>query len=78
MDYITRTLWCPRLGGNDKLCCDIPHDSCSMEEKEMHSMELINIHLWLSSIGIVLYITSMWAAGIMQGLMWRSYDEMGF
>lgn len=48
------------------------------KKKEMHSMELINIHLWLSSIGIVLYITSMWAAGIMQGLMWRSYDEMGF
>ncbi len=45
---------------------------------EMYSMRLINWHLWLACIGIVLYVTSMWAAGIMQGLMWRSYDEMGF
>jgi cytochrome c oxidase cbb3-type subunit 1 len=48
------------------------------QKKEMHSVWLINLHLWLASIGIVLYITSMWAAGIMQGVMWRSYDEMGF
>jgi len=26
----------------------------------------------------VLYITSMWVAGIMQGLMWRAYNEFGF
>lgn len=47
-------------------------------KNEMHSVKLISIHLWLACIGIVLYMTSMWAAGIMQGLMWRSYDEMGF
>lgn len=47
-------------------------------KKEMYSVKLINIHLWLSAIGILLYITSMWAAGIMEGLMWRSYDELGF
>lgn len=47
-------------------------------KKEMYSVKLISLHLWLACIGIVLYITSMWAAGIMQGLMWRSYDEMGF
>ena len=45
---------------------------------EMYSLKLVNIHLWLGCIGILLYITSMWAAGIMQGLMWRSYDDMGF
>jgi cytochrome c oxidase cbb3-type subunit 1 len=44
----------------------------------IYSNKLINWHLWLASIGIVLYVTSMWAAGILQGLMWRSYDEMGF
>ncbi|MBS0236189.1 MAG: cytochrome-c oxidase, cbb3-type subunit I [Proteobacteria bacterium] len=44
----------------------------------MYSMRLVSIHLWLASIGIVLYITSMWAAGITQGLMWRSYDHLGF
>jgi len=47
-------------------------------KSEMYSLKLVNLHLWLGCIGIVLYITSMWAAGIMQGLMWRSYDDMGF
>lgn len=46
--------------------------------EEMYSKRLISIHLWVSTLGIVLYITSMWIAGIMQGLMWRSYDAMGF
>jgi cytochrome c oxidase cbb3-type subunit 1 len=41
-------------------------------------MRLVNIHLWVATIGIVLYITAMWVAGIMQGLMWRAYDSMGF
>ncbi|WP_135210533.1 cytochrome-c oxidase, cbb3-type subunit I [Vitreimonas flagellata] len=39
---------------------------------------LVEWHFWLSTIGIVLYITSMWVAGIMQGLMWRAYNEFGF
>ena len=26
----------------------------------------------------MLYITSMWVAGIMEGLMWRAYDSYGF
>lgn len=47
-------------------------------KKELYSMRLVNIHLYLACIGIVLYITSMWAAGITQGLMWRSYDKFGF
>lgn len=46
--------------------------------KEMYSMRLVNTHLWISTIGIVLYITSMWVSGIMQGLMWRAYDSLGF
>ena len=29
-------------------------------------------------MGIVLYIVSMWVAGIMEGLMWRAYDKFGF
>lgn len=44
----------------------------------LYSMRLVNVHLWVATIGIVLYITSMWVAGIMQGLMWRAYDTMGF
>lgn len=44
----------------------------------MYSVRLIRLHLWIATIGIVVYISAMWVAGIMQGLMWRSYDEMGF
>lgn len=46
--------------------------------KEMYSLKLVSMHLWISTLGIVLYIAAMWVSGIMQGLMWRSYDEMGF
>ncbi len=48
------------------------------KRKEMYSMRLVNIHLWVATIGIVLYITAMWVSGIMQGLMWRAYDAQGF
>ena len=48
------------------------------QRKEIYSVKLISVHLWVATFGIVLYITSMWIAGIMQGLMWRSHDEMGF
>ncbi|BBF81613.1 cytochrome-c oxidase, cbb3-type subunit I [Asticcacaulis excentricus] len=44
----------------------------------MYSTKLISLHLWVATVGIVVYITSMWVAGIMQGLMWRAYNEMGF
>jgi cytochrome c oxidase cbb3-type subunit 1 len=46
--------------------------------KGLYSMRLVEWHFWLSTIGIVLYITSMWVAGITQGLMWRAYDKLGF
>ena len=44
---------------------------------EMHSVKLINTHFWMGTIGIVLYIASMWIAGIMQGLMWRAVNDDG-
>jgi cytochrome c oxidase cbb3-type subunit I len=44
----------------------------------LYSIRLVEWHFWLSTIGIVLYITSMWVAGITQGLMWRAYDNLGF
>lgn len=38
---------------------------------EMYSTKLIFVHFWLATIGILLYTTSMWVAGIMEGLLWR-------
>lgn len=46
--------------------------------KKLYSTKLVSIHFWIASTGVVLYITALWIAGIMQGLMWRAYDEMGF
>ncbi|MCD8525962.1 MAG: cytochrome-c oxidase, cbb3-type subunit I [Alphaproteobacteria bacterium] len=52
----------PRLWGRDRL----------------YSTKLVSLHLWIATIGIVFYIAAMWVSGIMQGLMWRTYDDMGF
>jgi cytochrome c oxidase cbb3-type subunit 1 len=46
-------------------------------KEKMYSTELINVHFWMSTIGTVLYITSMWVNGILQGLMWRAYNQDG-
>ena len=46
--------------------------------KEVYSLKLVGVHFWVATIGIVLYITAMWISGIMQGLMWRAYDNLGF
>ena len=44
---------------------------------QMHSIDLVNLHFWMATIGTVLYIASMWVNGIMQGLMWRAYNQDG-
>jgi cytochrome c oxidase cbb3-type subunit 1 len=44
---------------------------------EMASKKLIEIHFWVATIGVVLYIASMWIAGVMQGLMWRATNVDG-
>ena len=46
--------------------------------ERLYSLKLVSYHFWISTVGIVLYIAAMWISGIMQGLMWRSYDELGF
>jgi len=44
---------------------------------DMYSVKLIDLHFWLSTIGTVLYIVSMWVNGLMQGLMWRAVNSDG-
>ena len=44
----------------------------------LYSLRLVEWHFWVSTIGIVLYISAMWVSGIMQGLMWRAYTSLGF
>ncbi|MBU4609301.1 cytochrome-c oxidase, cbb3-type subunit I [Achromobacter sp. GG226] len=44
---------------------------------EMHSRPAIELHFWLCTLGIVLYVAAMWVAGVMQGLMWRAIEPDG-
>lgn len=46
-------------------------------KREVWSKSLMNFHFWLATLGIVFYITSMWTAGITQGLMWRALKPDG-
>ena len=47
-------------------------------KEKLYSLRLVDWHFWISTLGIVLYICAMWVSGIMQGLMWRAYNELGF
>lgn len=55
----------------------IYHMVKKMWRTEMYSDNLVNVHFWLATIGAVVYVVAMWVSGIMQGLMWRDYDEYG-
>lgn len=48
------------------------------KRERLYSLQMVNWHFWTMTIGIVIYITAMWVSGIMQGLMWRAYNEYGF
>lgn len=44
---------------------------------QMYSVRLMTTHFWIATVGVVLYIASMWIAGVMQGLMWRTVNADG-
>ncbi len=44
----------------------------------LFSKKLAEIHFWIGTIGILLYISSMWVSGISQGLFWLALDGDGF
>ena len=43
----------------------------------LHSKKLAEVHFWIASFGILLYVAAIYSAGITQGLMWRAFDETG-
>jgi cytochrome c oxidase cbb3-type subunit 1 len=45
--------------------------------EEMWSVKLIEVHFWIATLGVVLYISSMWISGVTQGLMWRAINTDG-
>jgi cytochrome c oxidase cbb3-type subunit 1 len=46
-------------------------------KREIYSKSLMSTQFWLQTLGVVLWFTSMWIAGITQGMMWRAHDEFG-
>jgi cytochrome c oxidase cbb3-type subunit I len=47
-------------------------------QDRLYSLRMVNWHFWLATIGIVFYASSMWVAGVTQGLMWREYGADGY
>ncbi len=46
-------------------------------QKQMHSTKAIELHFWMATVGIVLYIAALWISGVMEGLMWRAINADG-
>jgi cytochrome c oxidase cbb3-type subunit 1 len=43
----------------------------------MYSARLVEVHFWFAVAGTIIYVFAMWNSGIIQGLMWRTYNENG-
>ncbi len=55
----------------------IMHMAPRFYKREIYSKKLLEMQFWLQTTGIVLYFSSMWIAGITQGMMWRAVDQYG-
>ena len=55
----------------------LPDPAPVRPERRCTACAPIELHFWVATIGIVLYIASMWIAGVMQGLMWRAVNPDG-
>lgn len=47
------------------------------KREAMYSSRLVEVHFWLALSGTIVYVFAMWNSGIIQGLMWRTYNESG-
>ena len=44
---------------------------------KLYSQRLAELHFWVATLGLVIYVTSMWISGVTQGLMWRAVNPDG-
>jgi cytochrome c oxidase cbb3-type subunit 1 len=47
------------------------------KRQAMYSSRLVEVHFWLALAGTIVYVFAMWNSGIIQGLMWRTYNDGG-
>jgi cytochrome c oxidase cbb3-type subunit I/II len=45
--------------------------------KPLFSRRLADLHFWIGTFGILLYLVAMWVSGITQGMMWRATNPDG-
>jgi len=43
----------------------------------LYSRKLAELHFWMATFGILLYVVAIYSAGVTQGLMWRAFDATG-
>jgi cytochrome c oxidase cbb3-type subunit I/II len=44
---------------------------------KLYSTRLAEVHFWVGTLGVLLYVTPMWVSGVTQGLMWRAANADG-
>jgi cytochrome c oxidase cbb3-type subunit 1 len=66
------------LGRLHLLRCALLPTPWLWKRPSLYSLKLVEWHFWLATIGILFYIVAMYFAGILEGLMWRAYNEYGF
>jgi cytochrome c oxidase cbb3-type subunit I len=49
----------------------------ALSRPQMHSVPAMNLHFWMHVSGLLLYVASMWTAGLIEGLMWRATNADG-
>jgi len=47
------------------------------KQERMYSPKLVEVHFWCALSGAIIYVFAMWNSGIIQGLMWRTYNDSG-
>ncbi|GJQ64713.1 MAG: bifunctional cbb3-type cytochrome C oxidase subunit I/II [Melioribacteraceae bacterium] len=48
-----------------------------MWKTELYSKKLANMHFWLGTLGIVVYVVPMYWSGIAQALLWKDFTDLG-
>lgn len=48
-----------------------------MWKTELYSKKLANLHFWIGTLGIVVWVIPMWWSGITQSLMWKEFTPLG-
>ena len=47
-------------------------------QTKIWSTKLANAHFWIGTVGIVVWVVPMYIAGLVQGLMWKEFNDLGF